>query len=315
MISSDRARGALVGVAVGDAVGAPFEGRPGPLPLPRVEAALQGGATLRTTDDTAMTLALAESLLACGGLDEDDLAATFAQHYVRDPNRGYGGAVRDLLVRVAAGQDWRTLAAGQFGGTGSFGNGAAMRVAPVGVAAADLAQAVDWARRSAATTHTHPEAMAGAAVQAAAVAMLVRVADPEALRTADLLAQLREVAGNGSVGDRLAVVASAARAGSVDLELLITEIGTGVSAWEAVPAAVGCLVREPRSFRNAVLAAVSLGGDTDTIAAMTGAMSGALLGEQAVPQEWRDRVEHASTLARLGEQLVSSLGPSQSNEV
>ena len=93
---SRKARGALLGAALGDAFGAPFEGEHSPSE-PEIEAAFAAGPpvfwmddTLSWTDDTAMTIAFAESLVAVGGLDEDHLAQTFARHWAADPRRGYG---------------------------------------------------------------------------------------------------------------------------------------------------------------------------------------------------------------------------------
>jgi len=163
-----RYHGALLGVVVGDALGAPFEGHPGLVPpafLTRIDA---GQALLRYTDDTTMTFALAESLLFCRRLDLDHLAATFATACQREPHRGYGPAVAQLLGRVATGAGWAQAAASQFGGQGSFGNGAAMRVPPIGICAhGSLEVAAELGRESARVTHTHPEGVdaAGARLQ------------------------------------------------------------------------------------------------------------------------------------------------------
>jgi len=160
----DRARGALIGAGLGDAVGAVFEGGP-PVPDPALDAVLDGDAPLRFTDDTALTMALARSLVEVGDLDPDHLAAAFVDAYRADPGRGYGSGMRHWCDQVGRGVPWAAAAAGQFGGRGSFGNGAAMRVAPAAVLAiSDPFRALRLAATQAAVTHAHPVAVDGARV-------------------------------------------------------------------------------------------------------------------------------------------------------
>ena len=286
----DAYAGALLGAAVGDALGAPHEGRQGPLspePLDRVDAA---DGVLRYTDDTAMTLDVAESLLHCRGLDEDHLARTFAATFSRDPHRGYGAGAASLLARIAAGDDWRTAAHQQFGGEGSFGNGAAMRVTAVALlSAGDPQAAARLARRSARITHTHPLALDGAAIQAAATAMLLDTPARADIVPERLIGRLHDVVTTGEHHVALERVAGLCR--SAPAATVITMIGTGVAAVEAVPAALLAFLRHPSSFEDALRFAIGLGGDTDTIGTMTGALAGAFLGRGAIPARWIERVE------------------------
>lgn len=127
----DRARGALLGTFVGDALGMPFEG----LPHTSVPAAVEMVAARRGrgtyTDDTQMMIALAESLIARGRVDEQHLARAFQEGY--DPDRGYDGGTRRVFELWATGTPIASAAAQIFDGQGSRGNGAAMRIAPVAV--------------------------------------------------------------------------------------------------------------------------------------------------------------------------------------
>src|SRR5258708_20643718 len=92
----------------------------------------------RYTDDTAMAVALVESLKEFDEVREKSLAETFARHYLADPHRGYGPAMHGLLPELALSPSrWKELSEALFRGTGSFGNGAAMRVAPLGAYFAD----------------------------------------------------------------------------------------------------------------------------------------------------------------------------------
>jgi poly(ADP-ribose) glycohydrolase ARH3 len=81
-------------------------------------------------------------------------------------------------------------------------------------------------------------------------------------------------------------------------------LGNGVFAEEAVPAALHAFLRRPDSFADVVTYAIGLGGDTDTIAAMAGALAGAYLGEDGIPLRWREKVEGADELRRLADELL-----------
>ena len=138
------------------------------------------------TDDTAMALTIVRMLNIRGDIEAGGLAGMFADTYQADPYRGYGYGMTVLLPRLAQEPDnWQTHARALFGGEGSLGNGAAMRVAPLGAwFCDDLSQACAQAELAAAVTHAHPEGIAGAVAVAAAAALAAssRAADaPEPL--------------------------------------------------------------------------------------------------------------------------------------
>lgn len=163
-----RARQSLLGLAVGDALGAFFEFSQGRLSRRVAERILPRGEW-HWTDDTQMALSLCAVLRQRGAVDPDAFATSLVQRYERQ--RGYGRSIRALVERVRAGAQWREAARQLFGETGSYGNGCASRVPPVGAFFADdPATAAEQAARSAAVTHAHPEALAGAAAVAVAAA-------------------------------------------------------------------------------------------------------------------------------------------------
>ncbi len=124
----------------------------------------------RWTDDTHMALSIVEILQTYGHIEQDALAKAFARRFSEEPHRGYAGGAKRLLRQVANGADWRKISPRLFG-TGSYGNGAAMRVAPVGAFFYDdLQRAAQEAQLSAVVTHAHIEAQAGA--------MAVAIPDP-----------------------------------------------------------------------------------------------------------------------------------------
>ena len=163
--SVSTSRDALNGLAVGDAFGAQFF-VPENLPALR-EHRLPPGAW-PWTDDTEMACSIQRAVMEHRTVDQDDLARSFAGHH--DFDRGYGPAMNRMLRLIRQeGGDWRTLAAGLFDGQGSWGNGAAMRVAPLGARYPDEPdRAAHQAARSAEVTHIHPEAVAGAVAVAVA---------------------------------------------------------------------------------------------------------------------------------------------------
>ena len=126
----ERALLSLEGLSVGDAFGGKFftpPGRDRAVPPP----------VWRYSDDTEMALAVVEVLGRHGGIDRDELALSFARRYQADPYRGYGLSVRRVLEGIAGGEPWHASARSIYGGSGSMGNGGAMRVAPLGAYFAD----------------------------------------------------------------------------------------------------------------------------------------------------------------------------------
>jgi len=303
-----KARGALLGAACGDALGAPFEGMPDSF-RGDVRVLFDSSSMLRYTDDTAMTIALAESLIEAGDLEEDHLAATFARHWRAEPWRGYGRGAFDLLQSLAAGASWRTLATAQFGGQGSWGNGAAMRVAPVALfAAGDVPLTLELARRSARVTHAHPLGVDGAALQAGAIALALGTPADEPLNPRTFPARLRLFTREALMTDQLARLADLA-ADEPEPSVVAERLGNGVDALSAVPAAIAsALLAGERgtgdAMTGAIRFAISLGGDTDTIASMAGAIVGAHLGAESIPQAWVRRLERAYRLIQLADGLA-----------
>ncbi|MGH2945793.1 MAG: ADP-ribosylglycohydrolase family protein [Solirubrobacteraceae bacterium] len=293
----DRARGALLGTFVGDALGMPFEGAESrfiPALLEMEEARLGRGTY---TDDTQMMIALAESLLRCDVVDPEDLARSFRAHF--DPRRGYGAGTTRVIELWERGQPVETASRLLFGGTGSLGNGAAMRVAPVAVRfCEDEVLLAPEARRSARLTHSHPLGMDGAVVQAAAVAA--------ALEGRDALQAAIAAAGTAEVRERLFTLRQATEAGLSPDRLAGPAGRVGASAPESVPPAIVAGARAA-TFEEAVTVAIRCGGDTDTVGAMAGAIAGARFGAAAIPARWLEALEDGPYGRRHVEELAVGL--------
>jgi len=139
MNAIERARLSLEGLSIGDAFGERFFGPPDRVASFVSRRATPGGVW-RWTDDTAMALSIVDQLEESGAVDQDALAARFAENF--DPARGYGAGAFRLLMAIGEGADWRQGSRALFGGEGSLGNGAAMRVARLhGSALADRVRA------------------------------------------------------------------------------------------------------------------------------------------------------------------------------
>jgi poly(ADP-ribose) glycohydrolase ARH3 len=296
-------RGTLLGVAVGDAIGAPFEGGATTVQssLPRLDDVV---SPLRYTDDTHMTLGVAESLMAQGDFDGAHMAAILAQNYAAEPWRGYGAGPPQVFRLLAQGVAWDQASRTLFGGTGSYGNGAAMRVAPIALFAfRDLERVARLARQCAVITHTHELGLEGAVLQATAIALLLQHPSDIPLDPVRFLQQIRHYVQHAVYLEKLNRLQTLLPGSSADQ--VIAQLGTGIAAPESVPTALYAFLRSPQSFVTAVTYAVSLGGDTDTIAAMTGALVGAYLGEEAIPEVAREQVEGAARLREVADALLA----------
>lgn len=286
----------MVGTAVGDALGAPTEGQAS-VPTAYLET-LDTHPNLSYTDDTAMTLAVARSLVDQGGFEGPHMAATLAAQFAAEPFRGYGSGPPIVFFRLEQGVRWDQASRNLFNETGSYGNGASMRVAPVALHTfPDLDSAAECAAQTALITHSHPEGIDGAVAQTVAIAFLL---DTETLDPQALIRTVRSHVQTPVFHNKLSFLAK--HAGSRDVDELAEVLGTGIAAHASVVTALGCFLSSPDSFSEAVKTAVGLGGDTDTIAAMTGALAGAYLGMTAIPQPWQE-VEGADELLSLADRL------------
>lgn len=310
--------GSIVGLAVGDALGYPAEFRSraqllreispdgitdfialGDRRFSRPEFVGSEHPPGTFTDDTQMTVALAEGLLAAGSGDLDELMLAIAVRFIEwseseKNDRAPGNACMRGCHNLASGSPWR-----ESGDPDSKGCGSAMRVAPIGLFYGDLEQVAEVARASSLLTHGHPAALEGAAAAALLVAFALRGASPE-----EMYAEVDRRCSPGSedferVWRKLPEMISR----PPEEALVNGALGESWIAEEAVASAMYCFWRSPDDYEHTVLTAVNTDGDSDSIATIAGSISGARLGIEAIPHNWRDEVEDSAYLHELGARL------------
>lgn len=286
----DRAVGALIGLAVGDAVGTTleFSRRDSRPPL----TDMVGGGPFRLqagqwTDDTSMALCLADSLLACGALDQRDLMQRFVKWWRDGENSctgecfDIGGTTRDALARF---EDDGDPLAGSIDPYAA-GNGSLMRLAPAAIFfSADQIAAENTARGQSATTHAAPAAMDACGYFSTLLIEAIEGARKEQILRRRSLALISEIS---AIAD-----GSWERKGRDQIK----SSGYVVHTLEAALWAVA----QAEDFRSTVLLAANLGDDADTVAAVAGQLAGAIWGVTSVPKSWRGRLawgEHIEGLA------------------
>lgn len=270
-----RFRGALLGLAIGDAVGTTLEFRP-PGSFEPISDMVGGGPFRleagRWTDDTSIALCLAESLLACQGMNLQDQAERYLRWYRQGywSSKGYcfdiGNATREALERFEKTGEPRAGSSNEY----SAGNGSIMRLAPVVLYhARDLDAALAAATESSRTTHQAAACLDACRTLAGYLWPLLRGERP-----------VNQTLPNQSIR------------------------GTGYVV-ESLEAAIWAF-EHATNFEDAILRAANLGHDADTTAAVTGQLAGAWFGVRAIPQHWRERCYRAAEIVALADQLYDA---------
>jgi ADP-ribosylglycohydrolase len=284
--------GSAIGTMVGDALGMPVEGWHRAAIQARfgLLASLEDGRFPEGhyTDDTEMMIGILEVLAEHGDFNPDSAAKRFLENF--HPERGYGGRIYALMDRLRRGIPWDQVA------TDSFGNGAAMRIAPIGFFYfQDFKSLRDNAILSCKITHLHAEAIAGAVAQAMAVGLAVgHSMQGKPLAREEFLDRITgEVQHiHGDFAKRLSSIKSIPKSCLHDnIQNIANHFICDVRSIEAIPPAIASFLLTD-NFRDAVVTGINLGGDTDTIGAMTGAIAGAYYGYAEIPEQWTQGLEN-----------------------
>lgn len=282
----NRALLSLDGLSIGDGFGDLFFTAPDSIDR-RLEHRDPPPPPWRVTDDTIMALSIVRCLKRHGCIEQDELAAAFAQEYDRDPGRGYGGTARRILLSIGEGTAWQVAASSAFDGQGSCGNGGAMRSAPIGAYFADDYHRVIYeARASAEVTHSHPDGKAGAIAVALAAAWMIR--EPEAAKTPShaLIEFVLENIPQTDTFYRLKKALEVPLKLSPQSAALFLGNGSGVISSDTVPFCLWCASRHPTNYTDAIWATVSGLGDRDTTCAIVGGIVAVNAGRKSIPETW-----------------------------
>ena len=296
----NRITGSLLGLALGDAFGAPYESGI----LERAVWALLGtqDGKRRWTDDTQMTIDVIESLVEYGRVDQNDLAHRFAQSYRW--SRGYGPGAAKILKRIRLGQSWESASRSVYR-DGSFGNGGSMRAPAVGLffATDREEELVKAACATAEVTHAHPLGREGAVLIALATALVYN--DTSSQGTIERLCQRAK---SSEFLSKLHKARTWLQARSnVSPRTVAAELGNGIAAVEScVTSIYMALAFSNSSFNDLLEFAIKLRGDVDTIASMACAVWGAAHGLDALPQERLEQLEQCERLKALARSLAEA---------
>ncbi|WP_329022332.1 MULTISPECIES: ADP-ribosylglycohydrolase family protein [unclassified Streptomyces] len=279
----------LAGLAFGDAFGDRWFGilrREGPAALET--RILPPEPVWRWSDDTAQALVLVRELAEGGGtVDQDRFARRLAEEYAADTHRGYGASMHDVLRRFGAGESWHAVVTAQFEGMGSWGNGAAMRVAPLGAwHAADLDAVADQAARQSVVSHSHPEAAAGAVAVALAAALATRSRGGPAPERADFLREVAALLPDSDVRSGIRIAARMPAHTSLRHAAEVLGSGYRMSGPDTVPFALWCAAGHLDDLEEGLWRTVEGRGDIDTTCAMAGGVIAARTGVAALPAPW-----------------------------
>lgn len=296
----------LLGTAIGDALGVPFETKLvnyGPLQkwdgktyLGSEHHKLEPG---QFSDDTQMSIEVAESLINKRGFDPDDLAARYVDWIVSKRARGWGKTTLAAVNNLINGKHWS-----QSGIANSYGNGTAMRAAPFGVwYRNDLHSLVEIVKIDSAITHVSEEAEAGAITIALAAAYAAN------RDTENLIERIWQHLPDSKVKSCVYSLSSLVDAKNIPAQTALSILGTKADVRQTVPAVLYCFLR-CKTYSEGVITAIRAGGDADTTAAIVGALFAARDGIRDIYKSWMDGVEDSQRLINLDSQLYNRSGES-----
>lgn len=293
----NRFQGAVVGMAIGEALGA--ASRDNGRSSLRAEQA--PAVPLPYCGGTHLALATARSLIDCGEFRGDHLTETLAEHQAREPWRRYGEGTLKAFDLLRQGKAWDDIGH-LIDDEETFGTGAAIRVAPIGLFHyGSPLRAENAARAAARLTHVHPIGEDGAALQACAIALLVSAESGQDWDSRAFLDQLGQHVRTRRFLDNLQLVGDL---GNISAQAVTDAFGSEVGAHHSVPAALHAFLRFA-GFAEPVLFAAKLGGDSVSVCTMTGALAGAHLGLGAIPPAWSEAIEAREDLLDLAAHLCA----------
>ncbi len=284
---------ALLGVSIGDAFGDSFFGETDEI-LNKISLREMPNTKWEFTDDTVMSIAILEELEENGEINQDNLIKKFNRNHDLDVNRGYGVTLRRLLREIKEGENWRDVSKNAFDGQGSMGNGAAMRVCPIGAYYFNDFQKVrELAIKSAEITHANNEAITGAISIAIGTALTTKMKFHNHILTP--IEFIDKILNELPDSDTKYQIAKAKNIPyHYHIETIKGMLGNGINmtSQDTVPFSIWCAAYNLNNFEEALWKAVSILGDRDTICAMVGGMVIMSSETEKIPKNWLELVEN-----------------------
>jgi poly(ADP-ribose) glycohydrolase ARH3 len=293
----DKIMGTIFGSAIGDALGAPFEGTILVYYEMEPYIKLDEIPVLKYTDDFHMTLGLAQSLIRKRAVDLEDIAKTWALNIQAEPNRRYSKRTREILNLINEGKPVDDKL------RDSFGNGSAMRVSPLPILITDTEELKKHAYEQSSITHTNELAKEGSYIQALAISMALSKDSKEPIYKEAFLTDLEQKVSLKGYKKKFEYMREYLPDPFEKKFKVVDYIGRTTHALDSVMTSIFSFLAYPDNFQDAVYYAVSHGGDADTIASMTGAISGAYLGYSKIPQIFIDKIENRPLLNEISKGL------------
>ncbi len=282
---------------MGDAYGASYEGGPVERLLWKIIGRTLSGK-IRYTDDTQMSIDVATSFLKSNGINQEHLATTFAENYRW--SRGYGRTAARLLKKIKNGSAWKDVNRAAFI-EGSYGNGAAMRAPVISMCFPDnLEILTENVVRCSEITHAHPLAIEGARL--VAFATHVALHDWE---NVSILKALPGICRHNEYRTKMSFCIESVQAKNpVSIKTITSTLGNGIAASQSCVTAIYFALRyRNQSFQSMRGEIYGMGGDTDTIGAMAGAIWGAFNGSSSMDRKEIERIENREAITALAQQL------------
>lgn len=298
----------LKGISIGDAFGESFFGETSTI-LECIHRKEMPETTWDFTDDTIMSIAVFEQLYTNRTIVQSELIKQFIINHNLDPYRGYGATARRVLREIDEGEDWQVVSKRVFEGMGSMGNGASMRVGPIGAYYFDdLEKVKELAIRSAEVTHANIEGQTGAIAVAIATALATQIKLKKATFTpVQFIEKVITFLPDSDVKAKINKSLSIPKSYHTDTLRSVLGNGSQIMAQDTVPFALWCAAHHLHSFENALWKAVSVLGDRDTIGAIVGGIT-IQSSLYAVPADWLEQVEKVEKSIFMhikGEEFIS----------
>ena len=286
------ARKSLKGTSIGDAFGESYFGETDKM-ITHIRERTIPETSWEFTDDTVMAIAIYDQLRFNQGIDQDELISQFVKNHKIDPNRGYGATARRILREIEEGGSWTEISGGVFEGMGSMGNGASMRVTPIGpYYFDDLKLVKELSIKSAETTHTNIEGITGAIAVAiaTAIATKLKISNTE-ISPNEFINQIAEWLPDTDTKSKIKKSTSVPYSYNIETVKTILGNGSKIMVQDTVPFSLWCAANNLNNLEEALWKAVSILGDRDTICAIVGGITIMSTDDAKIPQEWIDSVE------------------------